>query len=96
MDTPSDSSQPVLFLSHAAIDSEIAMHAKKVIENAFPNIDVFVSSDPEDLTIGDPWVERILKALDLAKLVIVLATERGLGRKWAGSRQAPDGIGAEK
>jgi len=82
MDIPSDSSQPVLFVSHAPIDGEIAQHAKKIIVLASPNIEVFVSSDPEDLPIGDPWVERILTALDRAKLVIVLATERGLGRKW--------------
>jgi hypothetical protein len=39
----------VLFVSHAAVDKELASHLKKVIEQAFAGIDVFVSSNPEDL-----------------------------------------------
>jgi TIR domain-containing protein len=72
----------VLFVSHAAIDSELATHLKKVVEQSFLGIDVFVSSDPEDLPIGDPWVEQILKALESAKLILILATDRSLSRKW--------------
>lgn len=41
-----------------------------------------MSSDPEDLPIGDPWAERILKALESAKLILVLGTDRGFNRKW--------------
>jgi hypothetical protein len=72
----------VLFVSHAAIDRELATHLKKVIELSFASVDVFVSSDPEDLPIGHPWVEQILSALGRAKLILVLGTERGLSRKW--------------
>jgi len=72
----------VLFISHAAIDSELAAYLKKVVEQSFLGIDVFVSSDPEDLPIGDPWVEQILKALESAKLILILATDRSLNRKW--------------
>lgn len=72
----------VLFVSHAAIDRELADLLKKAIELSFPSIDVFVSSDPEDLPIGDPWVEQILSALDRARLILVLGTERSLNRKW--------------
>jgi hypothetical protein len=72
----------VLFLSHAATDKEIANYLKEVIGQVYPSLDVFVSSDPEDLPVGEPLVEKILAALELAKLVVVLATERGLSRKW--------------
>jgi hypothetical protein len=82
MDTTPTSTTTLLFISHAAMDKEIAHHLKEVIQRAYPSVDVFVSSDPEDLPVGDPWVEKILAALDRAKLVVVLGTERGLGRKW--------------
>ena len=45
-------------------------------------VDVFVSTDPEDLPPGDPWVETILANLALSKLVLVLATERSINRRW--------------
>jgi hypothetical protein len=78
----SEAQEGILFVSHAAVDKELATHLKMVIELSFFGIDVFVSSDPEDLPIGDPWVEQILKALERAKLILVLGTERSLNRKW--------------
>jgi hypothetical protein len=55
---------------------------KSTLELAVPGIHVFVSSDPEDLKPGDPWVEVILDNLRHAELIVVPATERGLSRKW--------------
>jgi hypothetical protein len=72
----------LIFLSHAAVDEGIAAHLKEVIEATLPGTSVFVSSDPEDLRPGDPWVDVILDNLRAAKLVLVLATQRGLSRKW--------------
>jgi hypothetical protein len=71
-----------IFVSHAAIDHEIAQSLKDHLQTALPGADIFVSSDPEDLPLGDPWVQTILDALATAKLVLALTTERGLGRKW--------------
>lgn len=82
MDVPIVPTTPLLFISHAALDKEIARYLKEVIQQAYPSIDVFVSSDPEDLPVGDSWIEKILVALNRAKMVVVLATERGLSRKW--------------
>ena len=72
----------LLFLSHAASDEEIAKVLKEIIETAIPELDVFVSSDPEDLPPGDLWVDTVLKNLASAKVLIVLSTERGLNRRW--------------
>jgi hypothetical protein len=69
-------------LSHAAIDHEIALSLKSHLQTALPGADIFVSSDPEDLPLGDPWVQTILSALNAANLVLALTTERGLSRKW--------------
>lgn len=71
-----------IFISHAAADEEIAGSIKQYIEQVFPEQRVFVSSDPEDLKPGDGWVVKVLKALESAKCVLALTTERGLGRKW--------------
>ncbi len=71
----------IVFLSHAAYDEKIARFLKTQIETAI-RCDVFVSSDPEDLQPGDPWVETILQALRSARLVLVIASERGISRKW--------------
>ncbi len=72
----------VIFISHAAVDSEIAISLKESISGVFSNVEIFVSSDPESLTAGDPWVQKILDALESASLIIAIVTERGLSRKW--------------
>jgi len=72
----------ILFLSHAAIDEPIAAYLKPVITDALPGVHVFVSTDPEDLRPGDPWVEKILRNLLDAECVLVLSTDRGLTRRW--------------
>ncbi|HZD30959.1 MAG TPA: toll/interleukin-1 receptor domain-containing protein, partial [Candidatus Angelobacter sp.] len=77
-----DASPPLIFLSHASVDEEIARSLKSHLEASFPSVLVFVSSDPEDLPPGDQWTEKVLEALKKASLVLVLATQRGLARKW--------------
>jgi TIR domain len=74
--------KPLLFVSHAAVDEEIAASIKRHLQAAFSELDIFVSSDPEDLPPGSAWVEKILEALNRAKLILALTTERGLSRKW--------------
>ncbi|MGH9780349.1 MAG: toll/interleukin-1 receptor domain-containing protein [Candidatus Acidiferrales bacterium] len=78
----SDPDSNLVFLSHAAKDQEIAICLKKAIESAIPKSDVFVSSDTEDLRPGDDWVEKIQDNLGRAKILILLASERGLKRTW--------------
>lgn len=72
----------LLFVSHAAVDEKLARLLKEAFEQVLPGIDTFVASDPEDLKPGDTWVEVILENLRKADLIIVLATQRGLSRKW--------------
>ncbi len=72
----------LVFLSHAATDQEIAIYVKSVIEKAIPNSGVFVSSDTEDLRPGDEWVKKIRENLRAAKMLLLLASERGLHRPW--------------
>jgi len=71
-----------IFISHAAIDEELALALKRHLQLCFPEVSVFVSSDPEDLKPGDLWIEKILAALKTAKCVLAITTTRGLSRKW--------------
>jgi hypothetical protein len=71
-----------IFISHAAIDEELALALKSHLQLCFPGLDIFASSDPEDLQPGDLWVDKILAALETAKCVLVITTTRGLSRKW--------------
>jgi len=71
-----------IFISHAAADEELAASLKDLLEQAFPGVGVFVSSDPENLPPGDPCIQQILGALKSAKAVLMMATERGLKRNW--------------
>jgi hypothetical protein len=73
---------PLIFISHAAIDREIALSIKSWLGQSSPMAEIFVSSDPEDLPLGDSWVETILVALKGAALVLALTTERGPSRRW--------------
>jgi hypothetical protein len=72
----------LIFVSHAAVDQEIAAAVKRHLKSAFPSLELFVSSDPEDLPPGTPWIERILEALADARLILAVTTDRGLSRKW--------------
>lgn len=76
------SGQRVLFLSHAALDKDLAMQVKASVEESFPSVTVFATTDPEALPPGDAWVKTIFKNLRKAEIVCVLGTERGLTRKW--------------
>jgi hypothetical protein len=72
----------IIFLSHAAADQRIANRLKQIIEQTIPATDVFVSSDPEDLPPGSPWIEKIRDALRVAEAYLIVATTRSMVRKW--------------
>src|SRR5258707_2675681 len=76
------STKSVFFISHAADDHALAALLKRVLEENFPDCEVFVSSDPGALAPRDPWVEKILDNLERSVVVFVLATERVLKRPW--------------
>lgn len=78
-----DSPRPrILFLSHAAVDKDLAIQIKNSVEDSFPDLRVFITTDPEASPPGDPWIKTIFENLEAARVVCVLGTERGLSRKW--------------
>ncbi len=72
----------IVFLSHAAKDQEIALQLKQLIEKAVPGSNVFVSSDTEDIRPGEEWVRKILDTLEVAGILLILATGRSVQRPW--------------
>lgn len=73
---------PHVFLSHSSFDADLALYLKKELERIFSDIEVFVSSDPTDLPPGVKWPKEIQKALENAKVLLILATNRSLARPW--------------
>jgi hypothetical protein len=71
-----------VFLSHAASDEKIASLLKAEIERRLPGVKVFCSSDPADLAPGSKWSETIQQALQVASMLIFVASERGVQRQW--------------
>lgn len=77
-----DIERPVLFISHAAVDMELALLLKKAVGRCFPTLPIFDASDPESLKPTEDWVHSVLKNLRATNLVLVIATERSMKRQW--------------
>lgn len=74
--------EPVLFVSHAAVDMELALSLKKAVAQCFPSLTIFDASDPESLKPTEDWVRCVLDNLKATNLVLVIATERSMTRPW--------------
>ncbi len=75
-------SKTLVFLTHRAPERTMASAIKRAIEKAFPGIDVFLSSDPENIGAGDPWVDSISTKLATCEIQIILASPASLARPW--------------
>ncbi len=65
-----------IFISHIAEDEKLAIALKDWIEKSFlGQIEIFVSSDPNDILIGDQWFKEIEKFLSDSNLIIALITK---------------------
>ncbi|MHB1591962.1 MAG: hypothetical protein ACYCTW_10585 [Sulfuricella sp.] len=78
-----DKSKPVIFISHAAIDSEIAGLFKTDVENNFLGLcQLFVSSNLDSLQGGKEWMQTIKSNLTDAVIMIGLLSPVALNRPW--------------
>ena len=71
-----------LFLTHAAGDKSLALRLKKALEERIRGLEVFVSSDPSDLPIGEKWPDIVQENLAAAGALLLLTTRRALARPW--------------
>ncbi len=74
--------ESVLFVSHAAVDMELALLLKRAVGRGFPSLTIFDASDPESLKPTEDWAHSVLDNLRATNLVLVIATERSVKRQW--------------
>lgn len=76
-------SKPIIFVSHAAVDSSIATVFKSDIERNFLGMcELFVSSDLDSLQGGKEWISVIKEKLSQAVISIGLYSPAALSRPW--------------
>jgi hypothetical protein len=75
--------KPIVFISHITEEREVALALKKVVEAAFINMmDVFVSSDPRSIHLGQEWLQKIKFALSNCAVEIIIASPQSVKRPW--------------
>ncbi len=72
-----------IFLTHIDEEAGLAAVLKRWIEDTFPDkCEVFVSSDTDDIVLGDKWLNEVDQALNDAALFLVLCSPRSVRRPW--------------
>lgn len=72
-----------VFISHVSEEAPLALVLKEWIENSFlGQVDVFVSSDDDDITAGDQWFQQIEAALADANALLIICSGNSVGRPW--------------
>lgn len=72
-----------VFISHVADEGLLALVLKECIQKTTKNkVKVFVSSDIQNISAGDVWLENLEKALSGAKILIVLCSPFSVTRPW--------------
>lgn len=72
-----------IFLTHISDEARLAAVLKRWIEDTFPDkCDVFVSSDTDDIVLGDKWLSEVDQALNDAALFLVLCSPRSVREPW--------------
>jgi len=72
-----------VFVSHITEESGVALTIKDWIEQAFlGQVNVFVSSGPDDVLPGKKWFKEIEDALSDTKVLLVLCSIHSINRSW--------------
>jgi hypothetical protein len=78
-----DQAKPVIFVSHAAVDSEVVNLFKADVENSFLGLcQLFVSSNLDSLQGGLEWMQVIKEKLCDAVIFIGMLSPVALSRLW--------------
>lgn len=74
---------PLVFLSHAHADAATARRLREwLVSHTGGMVECFLSCDRRSVHPGDPWPEAITRALDRAKIVLVLTTSAAERASW--------------
>ena len=74
---------PMIFLSHATEEKNIAEYIKQQLTDHFLGlVNVFVASDKQSISLGEKWLNEIDSALSGSKLELLLCSPSSLNRPW--------------
>lgn len=73
---------PLVFLSHATLDAELAAYVEETLRASIKPVRVFRTSRPGQMTAGQGWFEEIRQNLLRAHAYVVLVTPRSHDRWW--------------
>lgn len=72
-----------IFVSHIKEDEKLAITLKEWVEKSFlGQIEIFVSSDPNDIIVGEQWFKEIEEFLKDCNIVLILASKLSINRRW--------------
>ena len=71
-----------IFISHISEDKKLPISVKEILEESFVDIDVFVSSDDEDITEKQRWFDSIEEALGKSKVMLIMCSDESVTRSW--------------
>jgi hypothetical protein len=75
--------KPSIFISHISEEAELALILKENLLADFNHqVDIFVSSDLEQIAAGDDWLTSIRDALEVAGLDLILCSRLSITRAW--------------
>ena len=72
-----------IFISHIHEETSLAKVLKEWISSTFLGmIEIFVSSDPDDIPAGSQWLEKIENSISNADILIILCSPESINRPW--------------
>lgn len=73
----------IVFISHVTEEKELAIKTKELIETSFLGmIEVFVSSDEHNVSLGQKWLDNITNSLKTCAIEIILCSPKSISRPW--------------
>ena len=75
--------KPVVFISHVTEENEVASAFKDLVESSFLNmLEVFVSSDPNSVAMGQKWLTAITEGLRTCAVEVIVVSPKSVRRPW--------------
>lgn len=71
-----------IFISFAHEEKEVAQAVQSLIYSKVRDVEVFLSSDQQQLYAGENWLTRIQQELKSANVVVLLLSPLSLSRPW--------------
>lgn len=76
-------SKKLIFISHIHEESKLALLLSQIIKTIYLDmLDTFVSSDIDNLSAGDRWIDTITEALNSSVIQLILCSPYSIHRPW--------------